>query len=643
MTSTVEPQVRKVATACTLDCPDTCGLIVTVVDGVLTDIDASPAHELTQNWICAKVKKHARRVYAPERVMTPLIRTGPKGSGEFEPATWGEAMRLIGDRTRDAMAERGPDAVVAFTYNSSAGASESDGLTEAFFAALGATVVDHTICAATASASWRSVYAGMLSIDPLDVVQTDLIVVWGANPTVSNTHFPPLVQQAVDRGARLVVIDPRRTAMAKRADLHLAVRPGTDVVLALAVANYWAEHDMVDTAFVAANADGADGFLAEAAKWSIADAAAVCGLTEADIVQFAEWYGTTKPAVLRIGWGQERNANGGAACRAILALPVLANHFGRRGGGVLGSTSSAANVGTRAAWPPFKPTTRRSVAMHQIGSWLAPDAEDPCRVLFIQGSNPAVMCPDSAAVLAALSRDDVFTIVHEQVLTDTARYADVVLPATTAFEIDDLAVSYGTYSVQRVRAAIDRVGESRSNDEVGLAFAHEMGWKWERPAALVQEADMRVTAADVVQFVTTHPKGGRAHLCDATLGAPSYVPVPAAYPLCLISPASSKLINSMFGEFQSPEPEVTLHPADAAARSLVAGQRVKLVNALGSVEVRLAVSDDVRPGVATIPKGIWLRNFADGAGLNMLTPATGDALVNGACFNDAHVEVIAAS
>jgi anaerobic selenocysteine-containing dehydrogenase len=643
MTSAVEPRVRKIATACTLDCPDTCGLTVTVVDGVLTDIDASPSNALTQNWICAKVKKHARRVYAPERVMTPLVRTGPKGSGQFETTTWEHATALIGDRMRDALAERGPDSIVAFTYNSSTGASESDGITEAFFAALGATAVEHTICAATASASWRSVYSDMLSIDPLDVVHAELVVVWGANPTVSNTHFPPLVQKAVDRGARLVVIDPRRTAMAKRADLHLPVRPGTDVVLALAVANYWAQHGMVDSTFIAAHADGADEFLIEAAKWSVADAAEVCGISEADIVQFAQWYGTTKPAVLRIGWGQERNANGGAACRAILALPVLVNHFGRRGGGVIGSTSSAAKVGTRAAWPAFEPTARRSVAMHQIGSWLAPNASDPCRVLFVQGANPAVMCPDSASVFAALSRDDVFTIVHEQVLTDTARYADVVLPATTAFEIDDLAVSYGTYSVQRVRAAIGRVGESRSNDEVGLALAHSLGWKWDRVDAPAQEGDMRVTATGVVQFLTTHPTGGRAQLCPANLGAPTYVPAPSAYPLVLISPASSKLINSMFGEFQSPEPEVMLHPDDATARSLVAGQQVKLVNALGSVEVRLAVSDDTRPGVATIPKGIWLRNFPGGAGVNMLTPATGDSLVNGACFNDARVEVVAAS
>jgi anaerobic selenocysteine-containing dehydrogenase len=643
MTSVVEPLVERVSTACTLDCPDTCGLTITVTDGVITDIDASPGNALTQDWICAKVKKHAKRVYAPERVLTPLVRTGPKGAGEFREATWAEAVSLIGERMQGAIARRGPESVVAFTYNSSAGAAESDGLTEAFFAAIGATAVDHTICAATASASWTSVFAGMLSTDPLDIVHANLIVIWGANPTVSNTHLPPLVQQAVARGAKVVVIDPRRTAMATRADLHLAVRPGTDVVLALAVANYWVQHDLIDRDFLAANADGVDEFLAEAAAWSIEAAADVCGLDIGDITSFAEMYGRTKCAVLRIGWGQERNANGGAACRAILSLPVLGNHFGVLGGGVLGSTSRASSVDPRALWPPIESTERRHVAMHQLGAWLAPDAGDACEVLFIQGSNPVVMCPDTAAVQRALVRNDVFTVVHEQVLTDTAAYADVVLPATTAFEIDDLAVSYGSYTVQRVRPVIARVGESRSNDEVGVALAQAFGWDWSnRRSVVAGVADLQVTAAGVVQFVTTRPAGGRAHLSDTRLGAPRYVPVVASYPLRLISPASSKLINSMFGEFQSPEPTVTLHPEDASARGLVAGQAVRIVNEHGAIQVQLAVSDETRPGVATIAKGIWLRNFTDGRGVNHLTPATGDSLVNGACFNDASVDVVTA-
>jgi anaerobic selenocysteine-containing dehydrogenase len=463
----MEPLVEVRHTTCTLDCPDTCSLAVTLTDGVITDIDAAPGNPLTDGWICAKVKRHARRVYAPERVLTPLVRTGAKGSAEFREAGWDEALDLIAGRMRQAITDAGPDSIVAFTYNSSAPAIESNGMTEAVFAAIGATEVVHTICAATVSAAWDSVYDGMLSADPLDVVDSRLVVVWGANPTVSNTHFPPLVQQAVRRGARVVVVDPRRTAMARRADLHLAVRPGTDVVLALAVANRWAARGMIDTDFVARAVDGAEVFLEEAARWPVERAADVCGLAAEDIERFADWYGSTRPAMLRIGWGQERNANGGAACRAILALPALGGHFGVRGGGVIGSTSDGTPVRTRRRWPAFERAARRTVNLHEVGAWLAPGAADPCRVLFVQGSNPVVMCPDQRAVVAALAREDVFTVVHEQVLTDTARYADVVLPATTAFEVDDVAVSYGSYTVQPVRAVIGRVGLSRSNDGWG--------------------------------------------------------------------------------------------------------------------------------------------------------------------------------
>jgi anaerobic selenocysteine-containing dehydrogenase len=636
------PNVEVRHTTCTLDCPDTCSLAVTVTDGRITNVDAAPGNPLTDGWICAKVKRHARRVYAPERVMTPMVRTGPKGSGEFREATWGEALDMITARMRDAIDTAGRDAIVAFTYNSSAPANESNGLTEAFFAAVGATQVEHTICAATVSAAWESVYGDMLSADPMHVVDAQLVVVWGANPTVSNTHFPPLVQQAVDRGAKLVVVDPRRTAMASRADLHLAIRPGTDVALAMAIANWWRTNGMIDRTFAAQHVDGVDDFLQHAAQWTLDRAAQTCGLEPADIVTLAQWYGTTKPAMLRIGWGQERNSNGGASCRSILALPALAGHFGVRGGGAIGSTSDGTPVRTRRRWPAFDRQPRRTLNMHQVGAWLAPDAGDPCRVLFVQGANPVVMCPDQHAVMTAFCREDVFTVVHDQVLTDTARHADIVLPATTAFEIDDVAVSYGSYTVQPVRAVIDRVGLSRSNDELGLALAQRMGMGWTIPTApIVDDAGPRVLEVGVVQFVDTAPSSGRVQLVDPVQGVPRYEPIISAHPLTLISPASSKLINSMFGEFQSPAPTLLLHPDDAAARGVVAGQIVRVFNDQGSLEVGLEVHDATRPGVAVMSKGVWLRHHADGWGVNALTPATADALVNGACFNDTRVEVAA--
>jgi anaerobic selenocysteine-containing dehydrogenase len=641
--------VETVATTCTLDCPDTCSLSVSVTSAGgerrITAIDAGPGNPLTDGWICAKVKHHAQRVYAPERVLTPLIRTGAKGAGEFRAASWDEALGVIANQIRVAIDAVGPDSIVAFTYNSSAAGIERASLTEAFFAAVGATIAEHTICAHTMGAAWDSVYNQMASADPLDVVASKLIVIWGANPTVSNTHFPPLVQQAVDQGARLVVIDPRRTAMAKRADLHLAVRPGTDVALALAIARRWHTNGLVDHDFVTARSTGSDAFFAASATWTVELAAEVCGLDPSEIQMLADWWGTTTPSMLRIGWGQERNANGGAACRAILALPVLAGHFGVRGSGVIGSTGTA-EIKPQRRWPDFERRVRRSVPLHQVGQWMAPGTSDPCRVLFVQGANPVVMCPDQRAVVAAFRREDVFTVVHDQVLTDTARFADVVLPATTSFEIDDVASSYGSYTVQPVRAVIDRIGESRSNDEVGHALARAMGFDWSCPpiGEAIVDAGPRTVDSGVIQFVTTAPIDGRAVLIDPVHGAPVWnaVPTPERFALRLISPASSKLINSMFGEFQSPEVSVLLHPVDAAARGLIAGEQVRVVNDQGSVAASLQVNDDTRPGVAVMSKGIWLRNHANGVGVNVLTPATGDALVNGACFNDTFVNVVPA-
>ena len=655
-------------TACTLDCPDACSLAVTVTDGRITRVDAGPANPFTDGWICAKVRQHAKRVYSPDRVLTPLIRTGPKGTGQFRPAGWDEALGLIGDQMQTAIdSPAGPASIVGYTYNSSAAAVEKASLTDAFFAAIGATSAEHTICAATASAAWGSVFGGMASADPSDVVHSKLIVIWGANPTVSNTHLPPLVTRAVRDGATLVVIDPRRTAMARRAHHHLAVRPGTDVALALAIAHRWNEQGRINRAFTDAHATGVDELLAAVAEWPVARAAEVCGLEAAAIEAVADAWAATPATMLRLGWGQERNANGGASSRAILALAVLAGSFGVPGAGVIYATG--ADIRPQRRWPEAarraaRAADRPQVPMHQIGRWLAPDAGTPYRVLFVQGSNPAVMCPDTAAVDRALAREDVFTVVHDQVLTDTARFADVVLPATTSFEIDDVNAGYGSLSVEPVRAVIGRVGEARSNDEVGLALAHTLGlvgddgqpWRAAPLTDAVADPGPRLVVSPR-QFAESFPPDGKARLVDPGQGVPRYEPLAAAEPLTLISPASDKLVNSMFGEFQSPAAQLLIHPDDAAPRGLASGAAATIRNSRGELAVTVRVTDEVRPGVVSIPKGIWRRNFAPAGphngeadrgainpvGLNVLAPDTGDPLVNGACFNDTRVEVLPAS
>src|SRR3954471_261126 len=296
-------------TACPLDCPDTCSLTVTVTDGRLTKVDAGPGNPFTDGYICQKVKHHARRVYAPERVLTPLIRTGTKGAGEFRTASWDEALDLVVDHLRAAEAGAGPESVVPFVYNSSAPLLQ-DEAGERLWRRFGASRIHHTVCAATHGAAYQVLFGDMFSADPVDVEHSQLIVVWGANPTVSNIHFPPIVTRAQrEHGATVVVVDPRRTAMAARADLHLAVRPGTDVVLAYAVAAELERQGLLADGFLAEHATGVEEFLDGARAWTSDRAAEVCGVPTADIVRFATLLGTVRPGVVRIGWGPERNRN----------------------------------------------------------------------------------------------------------------------------------------------------------------------------------------------------------------------------------------------------------------------------------------------------------------------------------------------
>jgi anaerobic selenocysteine-containing dehydrogenase len=647
-------------TACPLDCPDTCSLEVTVEAGRITKVDAAPGNPFTQGWICQKVKKHAERVHGPRRLTNPLVRDGEKGEGRFRPVSWDDALDRVAAAVRAAVDAHGPASVVPLLYNSSTGALAAGALTPRLFRHLGASEVLHTICAATAGQAWRDTFGSMLCADPHDVVHARLVVVWGANPAVSNTHFPPLVQQARSAGARVVVIDPRRTAMAARADRHLAVRPGTDVVLALAVARHLSVTGLLARDFLHEHATGVDELLAASEPWTPERAADVTGVPVGDIVAFAEEYATTRPAFLRMGWGLERNRNGGSSCRAVLALPVLAGQVGVPGSGVMTSLSKAAPLSLRRGdlRPDAEPS--RQLNMNHLGRLLLGELTGPpASVLFVQGANPLVTCPDQTRVVRGLCRDDLFTVVHEQVLTDTARFADVVLPATTHFEVDDVATSYGTYTLQRLRPVIPRVGESRTNDEVAAGLAARLGLDGFDPdpgslldAAVVdgevpdgvrvlREPGTTVPFRDVWPTFSTHGDR-RARLAPAgELPVPVYRPLDDPYPLTLLTPATHRTINSMFGEFNGPDPVVALHPDDVAARGITDGSTVRVHNDRGSLTTRVRVDASLRPGVCSMPKGLWL-DALGGVSPNVLVPDTLSDLAGGACFNDARVEVSAA-
>ena len=654
-----------VRTACPLDCPDACSLEVTLTLGRITKIDAAPVDELsnplTDGWICKKVKHHADRVYSPERIMTPLIRVGAKGSGEFRSATWNEALDLIAEKIKSAIASHGVDSVLPYLYNSSAPKLEANYLPPHLFARLGAPEILHTICAASYGAAWDQVFGEMLSIDTLDVVDAKLIVVWGANPAVSGTHLLPFLAKVQKSGGKLVVVDPRATGTASRADLHLAVRPGTDVVLAYALSNELARTSKVATQFLAKNTTGGKEFLAAASKYTLEDASKICDVPLDKIRELFELIANTKPAVLRIGYGTERNRNGGSGVLAVLGLWLIAGHFGTNGSGILASTSDGFSIDVHAPWPKdVARPTQKTLNMNHVGRVLRGDAGAwpvQAKVFLVQGANPAVTAVDQVGMLAGLANDEIFTVVHDQVMTDTAKFADVVLPATTHFEVHDLVGSYGSYTAQVISPVIERVGESRTNNELAAGLATRLGFSADefngdpqfiadRIAEQKKHSLQLRKTGTTVQFKDTWPtfadKRARLFVAESELPLPQYRAADEKYPLVLISPATSHTINSMFADTDPPRVAISMHPRDAAQRKLIDTKRVIVRNDVAQIEIDLVIDETLRPGVCFMPKGLWLRATQTGLTSNAFAPDELNDLASGACFNDARVEVTVA-
>ncbi len=654
-----------VRTACPLDCPDACSLEVTLTLGRITKIDAAPVDELsnplTDGWICKKVKHHADRVYSPERIMTPLIRVGAKGSGEFRSATWNEALDLIAEKIKSAIASHGVDSVLPYLYNSSAPKLEANYLPPHLFARLGAPEILHTICAASYGAAWDQVFGEMLSIDTLDVVDAKLIVVWGANPAVSGTHLLPLLAKVQKSGGKLIVVDPRATGTASRADLHLAVRPGTDVVLAYALSNELARTSKVATQFLAKNTTGGKEFLAAASKYTLEDASKICDVPLDKIRELFELIANTKPAVLRIGYGTERNRNGGSGVLAVLGLWLIAGHFGTNGSGILASASDGFSIDVHAPWPKdVARPTQKTLNMNHVGRVLRGDAGAwpvQAKVFLVQGANPAVTAVDQVGMLAGLANDEIFTVVHDQVMTDTAKFADVVLPATTHFEVHDLVGSYGSYAAQVISPVIERVGESRTNNELAAGLATRLGFSADefngdpqfiadRIAEQKKHSLQLRKTGTTVQFKDTWPtfadKRARLFAAESELPLPQYRAADEKYPLVLISPATSHTINSMFADTDPPRVAISMHPRDAAQRKLIDTKRVIVRNDVAEIEIDLVIDETLRPGVCFMPKGLWLRATQTGLTSNAFAPDELNDLASGACFNDARVEVTVA-
>ncbi len=657
-------------TACTLDCPDSCSLEVEVEDGRVAKVRAAPpevAHPLTSGFICSKVGRISRHLYGEDRLLHPALRDGARGDGGFRRISWDDALDLIVERMAEAKRTFGGESVLPLSYGGSNGLLTQDTADAILFRRFGASQLARTVCAAPSTAAALGLYGKMAGVALEDYEHAQLAIVWGANPSSTGIHLVPILRAARARGGKLVVVDPRRTPLAKQADLHLQPRPGTDLCLALALHRELFRRGDADLEFLAEHATGVDELRRRAERWTFERAAEVTGVPAPDIARCYDWYSTSSPAVIRCGWGVERNRNGGSAVAAVLALPAVAGKFKVRAGGYTMSNGAAfRDVGRREPSPGT-----RIVNMNHVGRVLTdPDANSgpPVQVLFVYNANPLATLPNQELVRRGLKREDLFTVVFDQVMTDTAAWADLVLPATTFLEHDDLAMGYGAMVLHDTKPVAQPVGEARSNLRVFGALADRLGLlrdddprtgaEW-RQAVLGGERQRRLadeglvlpeTGRRPVQFVDVFPHTAdrKVHLCPPSLEAESsrglYAfhsePDGGRYPLALISPSVPQTVSSTFGQLRRGQVPLEMHPDDAAARGLGGDKpRVRVFNDYGEVRCRVRLNSDLKPGVALLPKGVWGRSTESGNNACALAPDTLTDIGAGACFNDARVEV----
>lgn len=665
-------RVTRHATTCVLDCPDTCSLEVTVRGGVVEKIGAGPGNPVTSGFICSKVSRFGERVHHVDRLLRPMFRVGKKGDGAFEPASWDAAIERIAERLGAIRQAYGGEAILPYHYGGSNGFLTDELVDHAFFAGIGASRLAKTICAAPTGAVVGDMYGKMPGVAFPDYVEARFILIWGANPRVSNIHLVPYLKEAKRRGAFVALVDPVRTLSEELVDIHLPVYPGADLPLALGVIDYLSRTGGIDHDAVSRRASGLDGLLERAAEWPLERAASEARVDAAEVRRLADAYRERSPAVLRCGWGLERNRNGGDAVAAVLALPALLGKFGVRGGGYTLSNSGAGRLDASRLWDASSWTTR-VVNMTELAAVLGgsnPSIDPPVKGLFVYNCNPVASVPDQNALIRGLEREDLFTVVFDQVRTDTAPYADVLLPATTFLEHHDLRRGYGSYYVGRSAPVIAPRGEARSNVAVFQALGRAMGleapiFRWPEeeiiarlvkslelggrpaPQALVEPEGSYAYdfgGAPPVQLDNVFPgtPEQRIDLLPKCLGETPYryeAVASTEFPLALLTPSSSKMVNSTLGEFNLKELRLAIHPGDAAPRGIETGDRVRVFNGIGEVECLATVDGRLRPGVVHMPKGAWRKSSLNGRTSTALTPADVSHVGGGACFNDARVEV----
>jgi anaerobic selenocysteine-containing dehydrogenase len=679
--------------ACPHDCPDTCALLVHVEDGRAVRVQGDPEHPVTQGFLCTKVSRYVERSYHADRLTVPLRRVGRKGEGRFEPATWEEALDDIAARLRAVVAEHGPEAVLPYSYAGTMGLVQSGSMDRRFFHRLGATLLDRTICAAAGTEGWRHTYGDRLGPTPEEAEHARLVLLWGTNTLTSNPHLWPALRRAREHGARLVAIDPIRTRTAAQCDRHLALRPGTDGALALGMMHVILRDGLEDRAYLEAHAAGWERLPESVGEWTPERTAEVTGLEAAAVEALAREYALARPSFIRLNYGMQRHAGGAMAVRVVSLLPALTGAWRHPGGGATLSTSGAFRVDRAALERPdwIRPGTR-TINMIRLGDALTlPDAGvggPPVKALVVYNSNPGAVAPELGRVRAGLAREDLLTVVLEHFQTDTADWADWVLPATTQLEHWDLHTAYGHLYLTLNRPAIVPLGQALPNSEIfrrlarrmgmtdpefddddldlirqaldggdpsleGITLEHllEHGWarlRVPRPYLPYAGPEPLRTASGRIQFEAPElERLGVDPLPRFVPPAESPVADPARarrFPLTLLSPPEHQFLNSTFVNVPAlrraaGETKLLLHPDEAAVRGIATGDRVRVHNDRGEFHARATVTDEARPGIAVTYGVRWARLSEGGRTANDTTSQARSDLGGGATFYDNAVEV----
>jgi anaerobic selenocysteine-containing dehydrogenase len=674
--------IEERASVCTFDCPDTCSLSVGVDDGRIARVRGSNALPYTAGVICNKVARDMGEfVHGSQRLLHPLRRLGPKGAGQFERISWDEALDEIYRRVTEVIARWGAQAVMPLNYAGPHGLLAGDSMSSRFFNRMGATqLYRRALCGGVRSEAWAGTFGAVPGCPPELAEEAKLNVVWGNNATVSNLHLVRGIRKSKRWGGKLVVVDPLRTKIAEQADLHLQILPGTDTPLGWCLAAELERAGALNADFIAAHVSGAEEFMTLARQWPAGRAAAVCGVTESQILTFARWLAEAEPLVLAPGNGLERGHNGGSAIRAAIALPALLGRLGRGSGIVLGASNAFPKTPTRLQRTDLIPPGTRTLNINDIGRHIAEDDVDPpLRALFIYNHNPIVVHPDQNRMRRGLARPAIFAVGIELAMTESMNHCDVVLPAATHFEYADLYPSYGHHWLQRAEPVLPALGEALPNTEIFRRLAARFGFDEPcfkasdseliddavdaedprlagvRPSRIPIDRALQMTGPDgrpLVLFDNLLPAtpSGKIELKSAALaerwGAAALLPQwrqrDRSYPLMLISPASDRRISSTLGGLARSlaPPPLRMNPSDAAPRNLEHGCEVRVWNDRGEVILPLALTDAVPPGVIASEKGAWLATSRTGQTISALVSADLKAdLAEGACFNDTPVEV----